>query len=217
VNWFHEARRPEGRRAILVPDVIRVALLVIGIGCLAYYGFSLVEAGLYDLVQGYRLDSLLQDPSAWGAKGRIAAATRSTVKTSGLVGRIEIPRIGLSAIVAEGIEESTLRKAVGHLPETPFPGEPGNVALAGHRETHFRKLGDVRSRDRIQLKTPDGIFQYRVESAVVAKPTETDKLRPGSVPSITLITCYPFNFIGRAPERFVVRAVQVYPGMTPAP
>jgi sortase A len=123
-----------------------------------------------------------------------------------LVGRIEIPRLNLRAIIAEGIDTRTLRRAVGHLPGTPLPGEQGNVVLAGHRDTFFRALKDVRQDDIVRITTPRGRYEYVVEATAVVEPTRTDVLDATEEPSVTLVTCYPFYLVGDAPDRFVVRA-----------
>jgi sortase A len=123
-----------------------------------------------------------------------------------LVGRIEIPRLNLRAIIEEGIDSRTLRRAVGHLPGTPLPGEDGNVVLAGHRDTFFRVLKDVRADDIVRITTPLGRFEYVVEATAVVEPSRTDVLDATAEPSVTLVTCYPFYLVGEAPDRFVVRA-----------
>jgi sortase A len=123
-----------------------------------------------------------------------------------LVGRIEVPRLKLRAIIAEGTDARTLRRAVGHLEGTPLPGEAGNVVLAGHRDTFFRALKDIRADDVVRITTPRGRFEYVVEATAVVEPTRTDVLDPTALPSVTLVTCYPFHLVGDAPDRFVVRA-----------
>ena len=128
---------------------------------------------------------------------------------AGLVGRIAIRRVGLSAVVAEGSGETTLSRAVGHIAGTALPGEPGNVGLAGHRDTFFRALRNIRSGDLIVLTTPHGEFQYRAVSIKVVKPKALDVLDPTSEEILTLVTCYPFYFVGSAPNRFIVRAERV--------
>src|SRR2546423_12962346 len=126
-------------------------------------------------------------------------------------GKLSIPRIGLSAIVAEGVDEATLRKAVGHIPGTSIPEQAGNVALAGHRDTFFRDLGRVQVNDLILMETPQGQFQYRVEHTAVVGPADTEILRSSGQSELTLITCFPFRYVGPAPERFVVEARRVSP------
>ena len=152
-----------------------------------------------------RLDVLWPRTSA-GLLGHEADATRAEAGSSGLVGRIEIPRLGLSAMIVEGTTGRALRRGVGHIGPTAFPGEPGNVGLAGHRDTFFRKLRNVAKGDSIRIATPDGVFEYRVESMMVVGSDRSDLLRPTAAPVLTLVTCYPFDWIGPAPKRFVVRA-----------
>jgi sortase A len=123
-----------------------------------------------------------------------------------LVGRIRIPELDLSAVVFEGTDESVLRKGVGHLAGTAFPFESGNVVLAAHRDTFFRKLKDIRDGDTVSLDTPWGRYQYQVSSTQVVSPDAVEVIRPTEVPTLTLITCYPFYFFGHAPERFIVSA-----------
>lgn len=128
---------------------------------------------------------------------------------NGLLGRVEVPRLGISAIVREGVDLRTLKHAVGHVPETAFPGQPGNVAIAAHRDTFFRNLRGVKKGDIIQLVTPSGTFEYQVETTKIVWPTNVEVLRPTPEPAITLVTCYPFNYIGSAPKRFIVRGRQI--------
>jgi sortase A len=135
-------------------------------------------------------------------------ARRPALAAEDLVGRIEIPRLRLKAVVAEGVSARTLRLAVGHVPGTALPGEDGNVVLAGHRDTFFRPLKDVEPGDAVTLTTPEGRFEYRVEAAEVVAPTRTDLLESTSAPTLTLVTCYPFYLVGSAPDRFIVRATR---------
>ena len=139
----------------------------------------------------------------------LAGATRREVRATGAVGRIEIPRLGLSAPIAEGTTERTLSRAVGHAPRTSFPGERGNVGLAAHRTTHFKKLEGIAKGDWIRLRTPDGEFTYEVQSILIVKPERGDLLDPTPENMLTLVTCYPFRYAGHAPKRFIVRARQV--------
>lgn len=140
--------------------------------------------------------------AAGSSKGRLPEST--------LIGRVAVPRLRLSATVREGVDDATLRKAVGHMPTTALPGQPGNVALAAHRDTLFRKLRDIRKRDKIVLETVDNTYDYLVESTSIVMPDDLSVIQaePGDQ-LLTLITCYPFNYIGSAPKRFIVRARQV--------
>ena len=123
-----------------------------------------------------------------------------------LIGRMDIPRIGISVMVLEGDDDGVLQKAVGHIPTTSFPGGPGNVAIAGHRDTFFRALRDIRKDDEITLTTMGGVYNYRVGRTEKVSPKDVQVLTSSPRPTLTLITCYPFDYIGPAPERFVVQA-----------
>lgn len=127
----------------------------------------------------------------------------------GLIGRLEIPRLRVSAIVREGVDERTLRRAVGHVSETARPGDAGNIALAAHRDTFFRPLKQIRVGDRIRVSTPERDFDYVVSDTRVVAPDDVSVLAPTSESTLTLITCFPFDMTGPAPDRFVVRAVAV--------
>jgi sortase A len=122
------------------------------------------------------------------------------------ISRIEIPRLGVSVVVVEGVRARDLLLGVGHIPGTAFPGELGNIGIAGHRDTFFRKLGQIRDQDAIILTTLRGSFQYLVESIQIVDPTDIRALQPSDKPILTLVTCYPFSYVGPAPERFIVRA-----------
>lgn len=140
---------------------------------------------------------------------RVASERPSAGADPYALGRIEIPRLGLAAIVREGADEKTLARAVGLVPGTARPGQNGNVVLAGHRDTFFRPLRGIRVNDRIRLFVPPHQYEYRVESLRVVTPEETDALASRGVDELTLVTCYPFRFIGPAPDRFIVSAARV--------
>lgn len=125
------------------------------------------------------------------------------------IGRIEIPRLGVAAMVRKGADEATLSRAVGLIPGAAEPGQNGNVVLAGHRDTFFRPLRKIKVNDRIRLVVPPNTFEYRVESTRVVTPEETSVLQSKGVDELTLVTCYPFRFIGSAPDRFIVSATRV--------
>ena len=123
-----------------------------------------------------------------------------------VLGRIEIPRLGISALIAEGAGPRQLDKAVGHIASSAFPGQRGNCALAGHRDSFLRGLGQVRRKDLIRIDTAKNSYTYQVEWGSVVPPERVSVLDATREPSLTLVTCYPFQMIGPAPERFVVRA-----------
>lgn len=127
---------------------------------------------------------------------------------NGLIGRLVIPRLHLSAMVREGAGEDTLRLALGHIPGTALPGQSGNVGIAGHRDTLFRGLRVIRENDLIRLETLNGDYSYRVEETKIVSPKEVSVLKAGFYPELTLVTCFPFYYVGSAPDRFVVKARQ---------
>jgi len=117
----------------------------------------------------------------------------------------------LSAMVREGIDRKTLQLAIGHIPATALPGQAGNVGVAAHRDTFFRGLKDLKTGDEIQFSTLSGDFKYVVESLIVVEPDNVEALAPSSDNVLTLVTCYPFFYVGAAPKRFIARARQVSP------
>ena len=130
-------------------------------------------------------------------------------KRSATVGRIEIPAVGLATRVLEGDDARVLALAVGHIPGTAFPGPSGNVGLAGHRDTFFRSLQKINIGDEIRYSTGAGTFKYRVVSLRIVLPNAVEVLNQTQLPSLTLVTCYPFGFSGPAPKRLIVHAEMV--------
>jgi sortase A len=128
-----------------------------------------------------------------------------------LLGRITVPRLDLSAMVNEGVDDNTLSLAIGHIPGTALPGPVGNVAVAAHRDTFFRPLKDIKPNDEIDFLTSQGEYRYRVRSMRIVNPEDVEVLKPSSEPELTMITCYPFDFFGHAPKRFVVQALLFSP------
>jgi len=136
-------------------------------------------------------------------------ANEKTAAAETLTGVFEIPRLGLSAALAEGDDDATLRTAIGHLPDTSLPWRGGNTAVAGHRDNLFRALRDIRIGDTIRLRTPQGTFDYAVRTTVIVKPEDVWVVAPTSTDELTLVTCYPFSFIGHAPHRYIVKADRI--------
>jgi len=195
--------------------------LLLTVGALLVTGYAVVvlEARAFSARQERRLEQGLSaarssraGPAAAKVPKRKPAGAWPALAPQDLVGRIEIPRLKLRAIVAEGVSARTLRLAVGHLPGSALPGEAGNVVLAAHRDTFFRPLEDVQPGDAVVLTTTEGRFAYSVEATDVVEPSRTDLLAPGTEPALTLVTCYPFDAVlPGGPLRYVVRAVAVLP------
>jgi len=182
----------------------------IGLVCLVWYGVIGYRAVQYQRRQAAELERAMQRASA--APPSVSLAESPTIERPSqkgdhqLIGRLEIPRLGLSVMVVDGDDEATLKVAAGHLPDTPLPWEFGNSAVAGHRDSFFRPLAQVKLNDVMKLLTPHGEFQYAVASTRVVSPNDLSVLEQKGRSSLTLVTCYPFSYVGRAPKRFIVRA-----------
>jgi sortase A len=195
--------------------VISGLLFAFGILALGYAGFLFADAYFYQEGQ----TELLEEPSAslqpdLPAQPGLPAQSGLPVQPPPLVegdvlGEISVPRLELDAIVVQGDSPDDLKRAVGHLSNSALPGEQGNVALAGHRDTFFRPLRDIRVGDEITFRTQERSFNYVVESTEVVAPSDVSVLEPSTGHDLTLLTCYPFHYIGPAPKRFVVFARKV--------
>ncbi len=178
------------------------ALLLVSAVCLGWYLFVQIQARVYSVYEEHRLAAALMSL-------RRADRLPPPVNRGDFIGQLDIPRIGLHAIVLEGTDGRILRLGIGHIPGTALPGEPGNVSLAAHRDSFFRPLRHVRKNDEIRLQTLEGEHRYVVDWTRVVRPGDTRVLGPTGHPSLTLVTCYPFCYVGAAPDRFIVRAHQV--------
>ena len=201
-----------------------------GVLLLGWCGWTLARARAYQGYESWSLDRMRSGRSATlggylkskvGESGDADAASARPASASAaadagvvprpgdLVGRLEIPRLHLSAIVLEGDDDRTLKLGVGHVPGTSLPGGRGNVALAAHRDSYFRPLRGIRAADEIEMTTPERSYRYRVDSVRIVDPGAVEVLRDSAAPSLTLVTCYPFGWVGNAPKRFIVRASRV--------
>lgn len=225
-------RRRRRRRALRWSEYL---LLAVGFVCLGWVGYSFGQQWISQDYENYVFDQRLENHPATIAgyvRFRLGLDKETEPKTGEeapqtepetdkpqpkvrkiprgeLVGRVEIPRLKIAAMVREGADKKTLKNAVGHVPNTAFPGDPGNVGIAAHRDTFFRDLRGVKMGDRIRLTTSEGTYEYVVDSLKIVYPKNVEVLNPTPDPAITLVTCYPFNYIGHAPQRFIVRAKQV--------
>jgi len=137
-------------------------------------------------------------------------ASPRQIERNGMVGRLSIPRLNVRSVIREGVGQQTLSIALGHVPGTALPGEAGNVAVAGHRDTLFRGLRNVKAGDRIEFETANGkTFVYEVQDTSIVNPTDVGVLKAGPRKELTLVTCYPFNYVGSAPYRFIVKAREI--------
>jgi sortase A len=191
------ARRESRRRQIL--SAAFYFFLVLGIIALSYVGFVLADSHLYEAAELRQLDQA------------IPPANPHPPAEGDALGEILVPRLGLEVIVIQGDSPKNLRRGVAHLTNSPLPGESGNIALAGHRDTFFRPLRAIRLGDKIIFKTPARRYEYIVESFRVVAPTDVQVLDSTPAHELTLLTCFPFYYVGPAPKRFVVRAREAAP------
>jgi len=190
--------------------VVERLLLLVALAAFGYVAGSVGGAALYQDYESKQLDAVLR--GAQPAAQATAAAVERRV-----LGRLEIPTLGVSTIVREGEDARTLQLAVGHIAGTALPGAGGNMGLAGHRDTFFRRLREIDRGDVIRLVAVEGTYTYVVDSTQIVDPDDLWVLDPTPEPWLTLVTCYPFTYLGSAPERFIVRARLVPQAPSPEP
>lgn len=181
-------------------------LMVTALASLGYCVGLVGQALVYQAYESAELDQILGMGPGGGGRSTGRALP---VAAGSVLGRIEIPSLGVSTIVKEGVDARTLRLAVGHIAGTAMPGDRGNLGLAGHRDTFFRALRNVKRDELIRLVTYTGTFTYRVDRTFVVQPEDVWVLDATAESTLTLVTCFPFSYIGSAPQRFVVRANRI--------
>jgi sortase A len=173
--------------------------LAFGVFALGYAGYVFADSHAF---QSSELKKFQQEVPAPAVKLRVLAK-------GDVIGELQVHRLGLHVMVLEGDTRLNLRRGVVHLTNSPLPGELGNVALAGHRDTHFRPLRNILVGDEITFKTSERDIGYVVETISIVAPDDLQVLDPTAGHNLTLVTCYPFYYVGPAPKRFIVRAREV--------
>ena len=176
-------------------------LFVAGTLAISYVALTLLHAKLYQNAASNALRKQI-----YAQELHKVGLSQAKAKEGDVLGRIEIPRLGVKVAILEGTTSQTLRLGVGHIEGTALPGEPGNIGIAGHRDTYFRGLKDIRTNDEIRIQTATGLSRFEVDSVEIVDPGDIGVLAPSAKSVVTLVTCYPFHFIGAAPKRFVVHA-----------
>jgi sortase A len=197
---------------------------VISIVALGYYGYASADTWIYQAYQTRQFKQAVRKSTSGSrvaetpnresptdvALARVDGSSAVTFSTPGrpgsVLGQIEIKKTGLAVMILEGTDNRSLRRGVGHIQYTTLPGQSGNVAIAGHRDTFFRDLRKITKNDEITLTTFDGSFRYAMDFSEVVEPNNTEALDPSSDAILTLVTCYPFSYVGPAPKRLIVRA-----------
>jgi sortase A len=196
-------------RGFRVRTWINRVLTALGLACLVFYSAVTVHTWRYQRAAKSHVERMISVERTEAATELVSSVVKPLTRGE-IIGRVDIPRLKLSAAVAEGDDDKTLGKAVGHLPDTPLPWHRrGNVALAAHRDGLFRRLEKIRVDDDVRIVTPRGEYQYRVKRTRIVDPDDVWVIAPTEMPTITLITCYPFSFVGNAPQRFVVQAEMI--------
>ncbi|HZM61366.1 MAG TPA: class D sortase [Vicinamibacterales bacterium] len=182
-----------------------VVLVVIGVAAALATGLALVSPASIQSLYGYALPEI----ESIARPDTPTTTVKRAIGPGDPIGVIEIPRLGLSSVVLESDDTEALLFGVGHLADTPLPWRGGNSVFAAHRDTFFRGLGDIKRNDVIRFRAGDRELSYRVRQTKIVKPTDVEVLAPTKSATLTLITCYPFHYVGPAPKRFIVRAERV--------
>jgi sortase A len=183
------------------------SLLLLGIAGIGIWAFSHISSTVFQYWANRILDRGVEGPAVTGANQRGTAG--KSVAEGTLLGRLDIPRLHVQSVVREGVGNVTLSLAVGHIPGTALPGQRGNIAVAGHRDTFFRALRSIGKNDLIRFQSGGNSYVYSVENTEIVKPSDVQVLESRQYPELTLVTCYPFSYVGSAPDRFIVKARQV--------
>jgi len=183
-------------------------LLAAGVCLGAWCAMVLVEARFHNSVQVAPPLVVTQTVLLPGDEGTRAPrpASAAAPASGTLLGRLAAPSVKMSTAILEGTDDATLRRGSGHIEDTPFPGQPGNVGIAGHRDTTFRPLRNIRIGDPLEFTTANRLYRYRINKTLIVGPDDVYVLDPTAQPTLTLVTCYPFEFVGHAPRRFIVQA-----------
>jgi sortase A len=189
--------------------LVERALLIFGLTCLGWYGLAAADAAQRQQEARVALERAIA--AAEPAVSENSATAANATVGSNLIGLLEIPRLGVSTPVVEGDDDDALRGTAGHLPDTPRPWEKGNSAIAAHRDGLFRPLRNIRVGDELRMHTPYGELLYEVKDTHIVRPSDLSVLQAKSERMLTLITCYPFYYVGSAPKRFIVHAELVTP------
>jgi sortase A len=173
--------------------------------------FAIAEGRAYQFYLNWKFEDAL-DAQQLLANGRqrtqslMSASASARTALWPYLGRMDIPRLDISIMLLDGVDNRTLRLGIGHIPGTALPGQPGNAGVAGHRDTFFRGLAGIRQDDQITVETLDGEYRYVVDSIRIVDPEDIEVLNDFGHPVLTLVTCYPFHLVGPAPKRFIVHA-----------
>lgn len=200
---------PRSKPALRRITLEQHAFTVVGFLALGYCLVVFLDAEFYEAREARKFARELRMAEVGAAKTSHSPVPAVAPDDGGVVGRLDIPRIGVSVMVVEGVEDGDLKRAAGHIPGTALPGQPGNVGIAGHRDTFFRPLRSIQRNDIIAVSTLQGAYRYRVVSTKVVRPEDVQVLYPTGRDTLTLVTCFPFDYVGSSPKRFIVQAYRL--------
>ena len=187
-------------------------LLISGAALGAWCAAMLVEARFHNSVPVTGQLTVTQTvvPVLPGDSGDSKSRARGSPALAGaLLARLTAPSVHMEANVLGGSDDGTLSRGAGHIEDTPFPGQPGNIGIAGHRDTVFRPLRNIKVGDPLELATAEHTYRYRISKTLIVGPDDVYVLDATDQPTLTLVTCYPFEFVGHAPRRFIVQATLI--------
>lgn len=238
IHSFNAARRLDPPTSHPL-NRLRLLLLLVGVACLGYYGYTIANQQIYQVYENWAFDQQIagrsvtfsdylraKTPFGFLAGAEAPPATAPAVAPpvtptaipippeGAVIGKVAIERLNLSAVVRQGVSAETLSLAVGHVPSTALPGQDGNFAIAAHRDTLFRVLKDIRIGDTVTFQSSNALYRYQVVATKIVKPSDVSVLQPNGggllqdppKKLLTMITCYPFYYVGAAPKRFIVEA-----------
>ncbi len=197
---------------MIIKSVVRACSYVFflaGAAILIGSGLLLLQAHAHQrqAMQRFELDRRTSVAVAESPRPGTVTFTEPVAKNGSVLGELEIPRLGIDTLIFQGDDAQILRWGTGHIPGTPLPNSPrGNVGLAAHRDSYFRPLRNIRHDDLIVIKTLRGVQHYAVQSTKIVTPDDVGVLDNTGHRVLTLVTCYPFYYIGSAPKRFIVQA-----------
>jgi len=192
----------------VVLEWIERGLLATGVVLAAWCAAVLVEARFHQAapLPDRLVVTQTAVPALPGDAGSARPPSPAAPAVGTLLARLEAPSVRMTATVLEGSDDATLSRGAGHIEDTPLPGQPGNTGIAGHRDTVFRPLRNIKVGDPLAITTADHAYRYRVSKTLIVGPDDVYVLDPTAHQTVTLVTCYPFDFIGHAPKRFIVQA-----------
>jgi sortase A len=199
-TWIRRRLDPEGMHRRRCYRILPYVLMLVGAVLLFRGGRDLLDSRLGQSRAARELEIPVSVPAA------STSSEHQGVRLGETVAKLTIPRLDAKLYVVEGVDQGDLRLGPGHMPGTAQPGGDGNCVVAGHRDTHFRVLKDIRKGDDIVLETRAGLFLYRVKSTAIVTPQNVASIQSSSDAVLHLITCYPFYYLGSAPKRFIVEA-----------